>query len=143
MSLLPVYDADNIFQKIIAGEMPAVKVFEDEKTLAFMDVFPQSEGHTLIIHKEAHAVGVMDLPSSALQEIIVTVQKVAKAIDNALSPDGLRLVQFNGAAAGQTVFHAHFHVIPTYTNKKEKPHGSEMAPVATLEKIAAQIVKAI
>ncbi|MEM9285721.1 MAG: HIT family protein [Pseudomonadota bacterium] len=143
MSLETTYDPQNIFAKIIRGEMPKVAVYEDESTLAFMDVFPQSEGHTLVIHKRAEAVNFLDLPPEALAKVIATTQKVARAVVEALKPDGFRIAQFNGEAAGQTVYHTHMHIIPMWNDRTLGRHGEGMAPADELEAIAAKIKNAL
>lgn len=140
MTLHADYDPDNIFAKILRGEMPSVKVFEDDTALAFMDVFPQSEGHTLIIPKEVQARNFLDMPTERVGAYMERVQTIARAVEKALSPDGVVVTQFNGAPAGQTVFHLHFHVIPRWTDKKLSGHASgQMADIADLEAIAAKI----
>src|SRR5476649_1899719 len=103
MSLDGAYDPGNIFARIVRGEMPASRVFEDEDTLAFMDVFPQARGHTLVIHKTAAGRNLMDMPPEPLQALILSVQRVTRAVRAALKPDGILVSQFNGAAAGQTI----------------------------------------
>jgi histidine triad (HIT) family protein len=121
------YDTNNIFAKIVRGEIPACKVFEDANTLAFMDVMPQSDGHTLIIPKLAQAENFFDIDAASLSALILTTQKVAKAVDAAFQPDGMRIIQFNRPAAGQTVFHIHFHVVPCYDGVELKSHARGMA----------------
>lgn len=138
------YDPDNIFAKIIRGDMPCVKIHEDEKVLSFMDVFPQSEGHALIVPKKAKATMLFDIDPDELKILIEAVQKVAKAVDKALKPDGVRIVQFNGAEAGQSVFHLHFHVIPVYADKPLGRHASgEPADTARLTELASRIAGAL
>lgn len=140
MTLHADYDPDNIFAKILRGEMPSVKVYEDETVLVFMDVFPQSEGHTLIIPKEVEARNFLDMPTDQVGAYMERVQKVARAVEKALSPDGVVVTQFNGAPAGQTVFHLHFHVIPSWSDKALSGHASgQMADIAGLEAIASKI----
>ncbi len=139
MSLNTTYDSENIFAKIIRGEMPKVAVYEDQETLAFMDVFPQSEGHVLVISKTAQAVNLSDLDPKALGHMMQTVQKVSGAVVKALAPDGFRIVQFNGEAAGQTVYHTHFHIIPVYDGQALGRHGEGMAHSDALEAIAEKI----
>lgn len=139
MSILPEYDDSNIFRKIIEGIIPSVKVYEDDFTLAFMDVFPQSDGHVLVVHKMAAAAGLLDIDPLDLAELMRSTQMVAKAIERGLQPDGIRLVQFNGAPAGQTVFHLHFHLIPVYEGVEMKPHASKPADEVSLEPTAAKI----
>ena len=104
------YDADNIFAKILSGAIPAHKVFEDAEILAIMDVFPQSRGHTLVIPK-APSRNLLDAEPKVLSTVMPTVQKIAAAVVAATGADGFRLVQFNEAAAGQTVFHLHWHLL--------------------------------
>ncbi|MEM6648614.1 MAG: HIT family protein [Pseudomonadota bacterium] len=139
MSLTKSYDPDNIFAKIISGEFSSVKIFEDDHVLAFMDVFPQSEGHMLVISKTATAVNLLDMPEDALQKVILASQLAARAAVAALSPDGVRVVQFNGSAAGQSVFHLHFHVIPMWEGRALSPHGGNPVEADELEKTAQKI----
>ncbi|MEC7184622.1 MAG: HIT domain-containing protein, partial [Pseudomonadota bacterium] len=103
------YEKDNIFAKILRAEAPCVKIYEDADTLAFMDVMPQAEGHVLVIPK-AEACDMMDLDGAKAQKLIVNVQKIARAVKSALGCPGVMLAQLNGSAAGQTVFHTHFHI---------------------------------
>lgn len=143
MTLRAEYDEDNIFAKILRAEMPAVKLYEDEHTLAFMDVFPQSPGHSLIIPKKP-ARNILEADAHSLCHTMATTKKVAMAIEKALSPDGLIVTQLNGAPAGQTVFHLHFHIIPRYLGKVILNHANgRMADIAELEDISAQIRSAL
>jgi histidine triad (HIT) family protein len=140
MSLDGDYDEDNVFAKIIRGDLPAAKVYEDGHVLAFMDVFPQSRGHTLVVSKKSRARNLLDVESEVLSHVMLDVQRVAKAIHAALKPDGIVLTQFNGADAGQTVFHLHFHLIPRYAGEPLRPHGQGgMADPAELAEIAGLI----
>jgi histidine triad (HIT) family protein len=132
------YDPNNIFAKILRGEIPSVKVFEDAKTLAFMDVMPEAEGHVLVVPKEG-AENILDLSPDGLSAMMATVQKVARAVDKALEPDGLLLKQYNRPAAGQSVFHVHFHIVPRWEGVPLAPHGKLMVEAARLEPIAAKI----
>lgn len=144
MSLDGRYDEDNIFAKIIRGDLPAAKVFEDAHVLAFMDVFPQSRGHTLVVSKKSRARNLLDVEADVLSHVILDVQRVAKAMTAALRPDGLVMTQFNGAAAGQTVFHLHFHLIPRYAGEPLRPHGEGgMADPAELAELARLIASEI
>ena len=144
MSLDGAYDADNVFAKIIRGDLPAAKVYEDAHVLAFMDVFPQSRGHTLVVSKKSHARNLLDVEDDVLSHVILDVQRVARAIRSALRPDGIVLTQFNGAAAGQTVFHLHFHLIPRYEGEALRPHGAGgMADPAELAETARLIASEI
>jgi histidine triad (HIT) family protein len=140
MSLIGAYDPDNIFAKILRGEIAAVKVFEDADVLAFMDLFPQSKGHTLVISKTSQARNLLEVEPADLERLIAGVQRVAKAVEAALKPNGLIVTQFNGAPAGQTVFHLHFHIIPRYEGVEIAGHGrSGMADTEALKALAAQI----
>lgn len=144
MTNLPAYQADNIFAKIIRGEMPCVKVFEDDDALALMDIFPQTEGHTLVIPKRARATSLLDAPEADLKTLIVGVQRIARAVEKALEPDGIRIMQFNGSGAGQTVFHLHFHVIPIYAGRPVRAHaGGGPADSDKLKALAARIAAAL
>ena len=144
MSLDGDYDEDNVFAKIIRGDLPAAKVFEDAHVLAFMDVFTQSRGHTLVVSKKSRARNLLDVEAEVLSHVMLDVQRVAKAIKAALKPDGIVMTQFNGAAAGQTVFHLHFHLIPRNAGQPLKPHGEGgMADPAELAEIARLIAAEI
>ncbi|HWA68878.1 MAG TPA: HIT family protein [Rhizomicrobium sp.] len=132
------YNPDNIFAAILRGDIACVKVFEDDKTLAFLDVMPQAEGHTLVVPREA-AENVLDLSPEGMVAMMATTQKVARAIDAALQPDGIILTQFNGAAAGQSVFHVHFHIIPRRSGNVLAPHARGMVDAKILEPVAAKI----
>ncbi len=136
------YDQSNIFAKILRGEIPCVKVYEDDKTLAFMDVMPEAEGHVLVVPKEP-AENILDLSLDGLAATMATTQKVAKAVDMALKPDGILLKQYNRAAAGQSVFHIHFHIVPRHEGMPLAPHGKVMVQAAVLEPIAAKIRSAL
>ncbi len=143
MSLDAAYDRENIFAKILRGELPAVKVFEDGEALAFMDIFPQSRGHLLVIPKRSTAVNLLDEDDAILGTLILRAQSIARAVVKALKPDGVRVAQFNGAAAGQTVFHLHFHIIPVYSGTSLAPHAGGRADPAELEALAAKIRAAL
>jgi histidine triad (HIT) family protein len=132
------YDPNNIFAKILRGEIPAVTVYEDDKTLAFMDVMPQAQGHVLIIPKEP-AENLLDLSPEGAAAMMVTTQRVAKAVKKALDAPGIYLMQLNGAPAGQTVFHVHCHVIPRDISVALKPHAGGMVDAKVLEAVAVRI----
>lgn len=138
----PVYDNDNIFAKILRGELPCIKVYEDEHTLAFMDIMPQREGHTLVIPKEA-AVTLYQLSPEAALACMKTVQKVGPAVQKATGHEGSSIFQLNGAAAGQTVPHIHFHILPGSVLNIDalKGHAAEMADPEELKAIAAKIIE--
>lgn len=120
---MTAYDPQNIFGKILRGEFSSHKVYEDADVLAVMDVFPQSRGHTLVIPK-APSRNLLDADPAVLSAVIPTVQKLARAVVAATGADGFRLVQFNESAAGQTVFHLHFHIIPVYEGVELGRHGA-------------------
>lgn len=144
MTLHAAYDPDNIFAKILRGEMPALKVFEDDIALAFMDVFPQTDGHTLVIPKGVEARNFLDMPADYLGSYMLRVQRVARAVEWGLKPDGLRVMQFNGAEAGQTVYHLHFHIIPMWAGTPMGRHATgTMATPEELEPFATRIRAAI
>jgi len=140
MSLHGTYDPDNIFAKIMRGEMPCVKVYEDENILSFMDVFPQSEGHVLVIPK-APSRNLLETNAKDIGRLFGAVQRIAKAVETALKPDGIVVTQFNGAPAGQTVFHTHVHIIPRYDGKALGAHGGAgvMADMDALTALAEKI----
>jgi histidine triad (HIT) family protein len=136
------YDPSNIFGKILRGEIPAHRVYEDDTALVMMDIFPQSRGHTLIIPK-APSRNLLDADPAALAAVIPLVQKVANAVKRATGADGIRLAQFNEAPAGQTVFHLHFHVIPVYEGVPLGAHGGGKAEDADLAALARDIAAAL
>ena len=130
------YDDQNIFARILRGELPAIKIYEDDQVLAFMDIMPQADGHALVIPKTP-AVTLMDLPTDAAAYTIQIVQKIAKAIETALDAKGIVLMQLSGVAAGQTVPHVHFHLIPSSVHEL----GRHAAQMGDQEKIKAQAEK--
>ncbi len=136
------YDPNNIFARILRGDAPCIKVCENETTLAIMDVMPQADGHVLVLPK-VPAEQIYDLPAEAGAAALAMVQQVAAAVRTALAPEGLLVAQFNGAAAGQTVPHVHFHVIPRRENEPLRAHAREMADMAKLEAIAERIRAAL
>lgn len=136
------YDNDNIFAKILRAEMPAVKVYEDDQTLAFMDVMPQSPGHTLVIPK-TEAEDLFDLDQEAGAAVLRTSKKLARAVRDAFAADGIMINQFNGPAAGQTVFHYHVHIVPRYEGVPLRRHSGDMEDMAVLEEQAAKIREAL
>lgn len=136
------YDNSNIFAKMIRGEIPSTKVFEDDHVLAIMDIFPQSRGHVLVIPK-APSRNLLDADPDALSRILPYVQRLAKAAQIALNPAGIRIAQFNEAPAGQSVFHLHFHVIPVYENVPLGRHGEGQADGAELADLARKIAGAL
>ena len=136
------YDPSNIFARIIKGEIPSHKVYEDADVLVMMDIFPQSKGHVLIIPKAASR-NLLDADPAVLARTIPQVQRVARAAQKALNPDGIRVVQFNEAPAGQSVFHLHFHVIPVYEGVEIGRHGEGKADDAEVAAQAKAIAAAL
>lgn len=135
------YDEQNIFAKILRGEIPCTKVYEDEKTLAFMDIMPQADGHTLVIPKEP-AVTLFDLSPESAAHTITIVQKVGTAIKKALNVEGVVLMQLNGPSAGQTVPHIHFHLVPSSIHEMGR-HASRMGDMEKIAALAEKIKAAL
>jgi histidine triad (HIT) family protein len=132
------YDDSNPFARILRGELPCIKVAETDATLAFMDLMPQADGHVLVVPKEA-AAEIFDLSDQATMACMRMTQRIALAVRAALQPDGVFIGQFNGAAAGQTVAHVHFHIIPRWDGVPLRMHAREMAQQSTLEEFAQRI----
>ena len=132
------YDSNNVFAKILRGELPAHKLYEDNETFAFMDIMPRGDGHCLVIPKKP-ARNILDIDSDSLAAVIATTQKLAKAVVKAFSADGASIHQFNESAGGQVVFHLHFHVIPRFEGVELRPHTSQMADQSVLAEHAEKI----
>ncbi|MGN6306523.1 MAG: HIT family protein [Mesorhizobium sp.] len=136
------YDNTNIFAKILRGELPSHRVYEDEATIAFMDVMPQGIGHTLVVPK-APSRNLLDADPATLGALFKTVQKLAGAVKTAFKADGVVVMQFNEAASGQSVYHLHVHVIPRFEGVPLKPHTGAMEKpevlAANAEKIRAAL----
>ncbi len=135
------YDDQNIFARILRGELPAIKVYEDDQVLAFMDIMPQADGHTLVIPKTP-AITLLDLDPEVAAYTIQVVQKIAKAIEKGLGVDGIVLMQLSGAAAGQTVPHVHFHLVPTSLHNLGK-HAAQMGDQEKIKQLAEKIRAAL
>jgi histidine triad (HIT) family protein len=133
-----IYDTNNIFAKILRGEIPCHKVYEDDAVLAFMDVMPQAEGHLLVIPKTASR-NLLDADTEVLSAMMPVVQKLAKAAKQAFNADGISIAQFNEPAAGQTVYHLHFHIIPRREGGELRPHSSAMEDHGVLAANAAKL----
>jgi len=136
------YDTGNVFARILRGEIPAHKVHEDAHTLAFMDVMPQADGHTLVIPKAA-AENICEVPPEALAATILTTQRVARAVQRAFAAPGILIAQLNGSAAGQSVFHLHFHVVPRHAGLDLRFHARDMADPKILAEHAARVRAAL
>lgn len=136
------YDPQNPFARILRGELPSIKVYEDDLTVAIMDIMPQSEGHVLILPKEP-ATEIFELSLDSAAACIRTTHKIATAVKSALNPPGVMIAQLNGSAAGQTVPHVHFHVIPRHEGLSLKLHATVPADTDQLREVAAKIVAAL
>jgi histidine triad (HIT) family protein len=136
------YDQNNIFAKILRGDMPAQKFFEDERTIAILDVMPQSVGHALVIPKCA-AENIFELDPAFAGAVMHTGQRIARTLREVFTADGITLMQFNGSEAGQTVFHFHLHVIPRYAGQPLRSHGRGFADSALLAEQAARLRAAL
>ena len=136
------YDDSNIFAKILRGEIPATKVFEDEDFVVFMDVMPQAPGHTLVVPK-APSRSILDADPAVLGKLLPLTQKVARAVKAAFGADGVTIMQFNEPAGGQTVFHLHVHVIPRTEGEALKAHGRGMEDPSVLKAHAEKIKAAL
>ena len=136
------YDPNNVFAKILRGEMPAQKVYETDKVLAFMDIMPRADGHVLVIPKAA-ARNILDIHPDELAELAKATQFVAKGVKRAMAADGLTIQQFNESAGGQVVFHLHVHVIPRFEGVSLKPHTGKMEDGAILAANAEKIRAAL
>jgi histidine triad (HIT) family protein len=136
------YDDQNIFAKILRGEIPSHRVYEDDAVIAFMDVMPQTTGHTLVVPK-APSRNLLDADPETLARLIPVVQRVARAAKQAFAADGITIMQFNEAPAGQSVFHLHFHVLPRFEGEPLKPHTGQMADQALLADHAEKLKAAL
>ena len=140
--LTPTYDSDNIFAKILRSEAPCVKVYEDDVSLAFMDVMPRAEGHTLVIPK-APARTLFDIDPEYLARFMPAVQKVGRAVMAGMRAEGLLLQQFNEPASGQQVFHLHFHLLPCWAGVAVRPPGGPFQDAEALKPYAEKIIRAL
>ncbi|MBL4784726.1 MAG: HIT family protein [Cohaesibacteraceae bacterium] len=132
------YDDKNIFAKILKGELPCEKVFEDQYTFAIMDIMPRADGHVLVLPKR-HCRNMLDADTVTLAQVMDTTQRIARAQMLALNADGITMQQFNETAGGQIVFHLHMHVIPRFENIKMRPHSGEMADANILKTLATKL----
>ena len=139
---MPAYDANNLFAKILRGELPCYKVYEDDKTLAFLDIMPRAPGHVLVLPK-APARNILDISPDDLAHVIKVAQKIAKVSVDAFAADGITIQQFNESAGGQVVFHLHVHVIPRKEGVTMKPPASEKEKPETLADYAKKLAAAM
>lgn len=135
---MSAYDTDNVFARILRGELPSHTIYEDEATVAIMDIMPRADGHVLVIPKAA-CRNVLDAPPEALQAVALTTQRMARAVKAAFAADGVTIQQFNEAAGGQVVFHLHVHVIPRHDGVAMRPHTGAMADAEVLKANAEKI----
>jgi histidine triad (HIT) family protein len=138
----PAYDPDNIFAKILRGEAPCARLFEDDVSLAFMDIMPRADGHALIIPKTP-ARNLLDIAPDALARLMPSVQRLAAAVMTGLSAEGISVMQFNETAGGQVVFHLHFHILPRWSGVALRPPGGPIVSADRLEPLAAKIRAAL
>ena len=141
MSLHGEYDPQNIFAQIIRGEAPCYKLYEDDDVLAFLDLFPQSYGHTLVIPKRAAARNILDIDADELCKLMRVTQRLTRVLVDELQPEGVQVAQFNGAPAGQTVFHIHMHIVPRFAGQGLGVHASSKADPLELEKLQARLLQ--
>jgi histidine triad (HIT) family protein len=139
---MPAYDSNNIFAKILRGELPAHKVYEDDRAFAFLDIMPRATGHTLVIPK-ATARNILDVTPDDLAYVMMVTQKIAKAAVQVFAADGVTVQQFNEPAGGQVVFHLHVHVIPRKDGVQLKPPATFKEEPAVLAEQAAKLAAAL
>jgi histidine triad (HIT) family protein len=140
--MMNAYDKQNIFAKILRGEIPSTRVYEDDAVVAFMDVMPMGTGHTLVVPRSPSR-NLLDADAAAFAPLMSVVQKIARAVKTAFAADGVAIMQFNEPASGQTVFHLHFHVIPRFDGVPLKPHTGEMEKPEVLKANAEKIKQAL
>ena len=131
----------SIFSRIVAGEIPCYKIHEDDHFLAFLDVFPLVKGHTLVIPKQVAARNLLEVDGATLAQLMAVVQRLSKLLVEELQPDGVQIAQFNGAPAGQTVFHLHLHIIPRFAGDSLGIHASQQADAEQLKALQARLQK--
>ncbi|WP_422679849.1 HIT family protein [Chelatococcus albus] len=139
---MSAYDPNNIFAKILRGEIPSHKIYEDARTLAFLDIMPRSPGHTLVVPK-VEATNLLDIALDDLTYLMSVVRKLAPEIVATLGAEGFMLQQFNGAGAGQTVFHLHMHIVPRWASLPLKPHAGQMEDPQVLAETAEKLRAAL
>ena len=137
-----IYDDQNIFAKIIRGEIPCEKIYEDENVLSFMDIMPQVDGHCLVVPK-LPSIGLLDADPLVFIPLFTAVKKIGNAAKNAFKADGVTIMQFNGAAAGQTVFHLHVHILPRKDGISLRPHSGKLEDADIIKKNAGLIRAAL
>jgi histidine triad (HIT) family protein len=136
------YDETNIFAKILRGELPCHKVYEDDMAFAFLDIMPRADGHVLVLPK-APSRNLLDADPQNLGKLLVRVQKIARAVKSAMAADGVTILQYNERAGGQIIFHLHFHIIPRWTGVELRPHTGAHEKTEVLDGYAKKIAEAI
>jgi len=139
---MTTYDSNNIFARILRGELPCHKVYEDDETIVIMDIMPRADGHCLVIPKTASR-NILDIAPKDLNAVMATVQKMAHAALKAFDADGITIQQFNESAGGQVVFHTHMHVIPRHEGVRLRPPGGDMADQDDLAEWAEKLRSAL
>jgi histidine triad (HIT) family protein len=139
---MTTYDTDNIFAKILRGEIPSIKLLETDDVLVIMDVMPQADGHVLVLPK-APSRNLLDADPAVLSKVLPVVQTMANAVKEAFDADGISILQFNEAAGGQSVFHLHFHVVPRHAGVPMRAHSGKMEDFAVLNSNAEKIRQAL
>jgi histidine triad (HIT) family protein len=139
MSLHGSYDPQNIFARILRGELPCYSIYQDDEVLAFLDLFPQSRGHTLVIPRQVQARNILEIDPATLGRVMAVAQRLTRVLIDELQPDGVQVAQFNGAAAGQTVFHLHVHLVPRFTGQSPGLHAATQADPDELQALQARL----
>ncbi len=139
---MPAYDPNNIFAKILRGEIPSIRVYENPDTVAIMDIMPQADGHVLVIPR-APSRNLLDADPATFKPLFETVQIIARAVQQAFGVEGVLVKQYNEEAAGQTIYHMHVHVIPRKAGEALRPHSGKMADMALLARHAEMIKQAL
>ena len=137
-----IYDPNNVFARILRGELPSFKVYEDDMTFVMMDIMPQTKGHLLVLTKEP-APTLFDLSVEGAQACVATAKKIAPALMKVTGADGMIFSQFNGEVAGQTVYHLHFHMLPVYEGQKREAHARVQGDAEELTALAKDIASYI
>lgn len=139
MSIYGDYDPHNIFAKVLRGEVPCYRVYENDDVLSFLDLFPQSRGHTLVIPKKEQARNLLELSDAAMEPLFSAVKKVMQAVVDEVEPDGVQMFQFNGGEGSQSVYHLHVHIVPRWPGQILGMHGQVKGDPTELEILAGRL----
>ena len=139
MSLIGVYDPGNVFAKVLRGDLPCYRIYEDDDLLAFLDLYPQARGHTLVIPKNEQARNLLELSDAAIGPLFIAVKKIMKALVAEVQPDGVQIFQFNGGEGGQSVYHIHVHIVPRWPGQPLGMHAQAKGDPQALEALAASL----